>query len=95
MRESIGVQKDAIPLDTDFHPWYSWRCKCGEYQDMYPFRWLARMEYKEHRATCGAHLTKRAADVDYCMCDNTDEIDEYRLDGVWVCYRCSRPRSPH
>ena len=59
---------------------------------MYPIRWLARMAYKEHRATCESHLTQRgAADDGYCACDNT-EIDEYKLDGVWVCMRCHRPR---
>jgi hypothetical protein len=50
-KEKIGVQKDSHP-DKDFHPFWSWRCKCGEWNDMYPFRWLARLDYRDHRAHC-------------------------------------------
>ena len=63
MKESIGVQKDCSPLDKDFHAQWSWRCKCGEYMDVLPFRWLARKKYNEHKRTCESHLTKREPDV--------------------------------
>jgi hypothetical protein len=88
--DPVGITPYAIGIEGKPTQW-SWKCKCGMWQSEYFYRYQCQNDYDEHRAACEAHLTKRAADDGYCMCENS-EIDEYKLDGKWVCMQCQRPR---
>ena len=37
---------------------YSWKCKCGEWESEYSYRFLAEKAYKEHKESCPLHTHK-------------------------------------
>ena len=65
--DPIGITSYAIGIEGKSTQW-SWKCKCGMWQSEYFYRYQCQNDYREHCATCEAHLTKRALDDGYCVC---------------------------